>query len=82
MFIKNTDVPLAQYTTFRQKKIAKLLEKDVFKVVTTDSILSNAQIFNSCFVNKIKNLGTNKMYKKSQLVIQAYNNKEKDLTLM
>ena len=48
---KNTDALPAQYTASRQKEIAKLLEKGVFKVVTTDSILSNAQIFNSRFVD-------------------------------
>jgi len=42
-------------------------------------ILQGVQLFNSRFVNKIKNKGTNKAFKKSQLVIQAYNNLEKEL---
>lgn len=33
-FIKNVDAPLAQYIASRQKKIAKLLEKNIFKIVT------------------------------------------------
>ena len=39
------------------------------------------KVFNSRFVDEIKNLGTNKAFKKSRLVIQAYNNPEKDLIL-
>lgn len=54
----------AQYITSRQKVIARLLKKDVFKVVILDSILSNAHILNSYFDNKIKNLGTAKSYEK------------------
>ena len=82
VFIKNTEAPMAQYIASRQKDIAGLLEKGVFKVVPTDSILSNAQIFNSRFVDEIKNPGTDKAYEKSRLVVQAYNDKEKDLVLM
>lgn len=79
MFInKNANNKSAQYITSIQKKIARLLEKCIFKVVTTHNILSNAQIFNSRFVNKIKNLDINKTYKKSRLVVLAYNNQEKD----
>ena len=39
------------------------------------------QLFNSHFVDEIKNLGTNKAFKKSQLVIQVYNDQEKELVL-
>ena len=78
---KNADDKLAQYTVSRQKEVAGLLEKGVFKIITTNDIPSNAQIFNSRFVDKIKNLGTDKAYEKSLLVIQAYNDQEKDLIL-
>ena len=82
IFIKNVDMPLAQYTAFRRKKIAGLLGKGVFKVVTSADILSNAQIFNFYFVDKVKHVGTNKVYEKSWLIIQAYNNQKKDLVLI
>lgn len=72
---------MAQYTAFRQKKIDGLVEKGVFQVVNTISIPSNIQIFNFGFVDKIKNLDTNKAYEKSLLVVQAYNDNEKDLIL-
>lgn len=61
--------------------VAKLFEKSVFKIVTPNSISSNARIFNLNFVNKIKNPSIDRVYKISWLVVQAYNNKEKDLIL-
>lgn len=78
---KNADIKPAQYTESKQKKIARLLEKDVFRVVTTINIPINAQIFNSHFINKVKNTGTDKAYKKSWLIILAYNDQEKELVL-
>lgn len=47
----------------------------------TEDILSNALIFKSNFVDKIKNLDIVKVYKKSWLVLQVYNDKKKDLVL-
>ena len=44
-------------------------------------MLKGVRFFNSQFINKIKNKGTNKAFKKSQLIIQAYNNLEKKLVL-
>ena len=81
MFIKNFDAPPTQYTAFRQKEIAKLLEKNVFKVVISADILSNTQIINSRFVDKVKHVGIDKANEKSQLVVQAYNDKKIDLVL-
>lgn len=78
---KNANILSTQYTASRQKEITGLLEKGVLKVVTTEDIPSNTQIFNSYFVDEMKNSGTDKAYEKSQLVVQAYNNKEKDLVL-
>lgn len=75
-FIKNADMELTQYTAFRQKKIAGLPEKGVFKVVITKDIPSNASIFNSRFVDKIKNPGIDKAYEKIRLVVQAYNDQK------
>lgn len=72
---------LTQFATSRQKKIAGLLEKSIFKFVTSVNILSNTQIFDSCFVDKVKHTSTDKAYKKSRLVVQAFNNQEKDLVL-
>lgn len=82
MFInKNPDTQRVQYIASGQKEIAKLLEKSIFKVFTTEDISSNIQIFNSRFVDEIKNLDTDKAYDKSWLVVQAYNDQERNLIL-
>lgn len=39
------------------------------------------RIFNSRFVDEIKNKDTDKAFEKSRLVVQAYNNKEKTAVL-
>jgi len=68
---------LVQETPFmdsQYKEINRLLEKGVFAVVTERDILQGIHIFNSHFINKIKHPGTDKAFKKSRLVIQAYNN--------
>jgi hypothetical protein len=39
------------------------------------------RIFNARFVDKVKNPGTERAFEKSRLVMQAYNNKEKQLVL-
>lgn len=71
-----------QYTASRQKEIIGLLEKGVFKIVIFKDILSNTQTLKSHFVDKIKNLGTDKANKKSRLVIQAYNDPKNDFILI
>lgn len=43
---------------------------------------SSIQGFNFCFINNIKDLYTDKVYKKSCPVLYTYNNKMKNLTLM
>lgn len=67
---------------FRQKKIAGLLEKEIFKIVTSEDVPSNTHIFDSHFVNKINNPGIDQVYEKSCFVIQAHNDKNKNLVLM
>lgn len=66
---KNTDVQLAQYTASRQKEIIGLYEKSDFKVTFIYDIPSNVQIFNSRFIDEIKNPSTNKVYDKIWLII-------------
>ena len=45
-------------------------------------ILSNTQVFNSCFDDHIKDLYTNKANKKNCLIVHTYNNKKKNIMLM
>ena len=47
-----------------------------------EEIQSSTQVFNSHFVNDIKDPYTDKAYKKSCLVVHTYNNKKKNLVLM
>jgi hypothetical protein len=58
------------------------LEKGVFELVNLSDIPKGLQIFNSRFVDEIKHPGTDQAYEKSRLVVQAYNDRGKDLILM
>jgi hypothetical protein len=46
-----------------------LLEKEVFKLVKKKNISQGIRIFNSRFVNELRNQGTDKVFKKSRLVV-------------
>ena len=50
-------------------------------VIMEKDVLQGVRIFNLYFINKIKHPSTNKAFKKLRLIIQAYNNKGKDLVL-
>ena len=63
-----------QFAASRRKEITGLLEKGVFKITKLANVPQGVRLFNSRFVDEIKNLGTNKAFEKSQLVVQAYNN--------
>ena len=77
----DVDSWLCQYPASRQKQIAKLLKKEVFRIVTPEKIPSNAQVLNPYLVNKIKDLYTDKAYDKSCPVMQVHNNKKENLVL-
>ena len=59
-----------------------MFEKDCFEIVSTFEMFHGIKIFNSRFVNEIKNINTINAYEKSRLVMQTYNdqNKAKVLT--
>jgi hypothetical protein len=83
---KNPDVTLflqedLQYEDSRQSEIAGLLEKGVFQVTPRSEVLEGARVFNSRFVDEIKNKGTENELKKSRLVVQAYNDENKHVVL-
>ena len=85
--IANTTIYLqndgnTQFSALRQKEVIGLLKKGVFKIIKLYDMLKGVRLFNLWFVNKIKNKGTNKAFKKSRLVIQAYNDLEKELVLI
>ena len=57
------------FTESWHKEINGLLKKGVFKFINTADVLKGVRIFNSRFINKIKNAGIDKAFKKSRLVI-------------
>jgi hypothetical protein len=77
----NLQPPLPLYTDSRRKELNSLLKKGVFKLINIADIPQRVRIFNSRFVNQIKDAGTDKAFKKSRLVVQAYNNQGKELVL-
>ena len=84
--IANTTIYLqnnsnTQFSTLQQKEVTGLLKKGIFKIIKLYNILKRVRLFNLQFINKVKNKGTNKAFKKLQLIIQAYNNLEKKLVL-
>jgi len=53
----------------------------VFEVTKLENIPSGTRLFNSRFVDEVKNAGTDAAFEKSRLVVQAYNDEEKKLVL-
>ena len=60
---------LLSFTKSWCKEINGLLKKNIFKFINTVNILKRVRIFNSWFVNEIKNAKIDKAFKKSRLVI-------------
>jgi hypothetical protein len=79
VFITN-EAPI-QFASLRQKELTGLLENSVFAVVKIIDILPGIRIFNSRFIDKVKNAGTSDAFEKSRLVVQAYKDGEKDTVL-
>lgn len=69
------------YVESRLKEINGLLEMGVFEVVNISNVPQGARIFGSRFVDEIKNIGTEKAFEKSRLVIKAFNDNGKDQVL-
>jgi hypothetical protein len=46
-----------------------------------NDVSSNARIFDSRFVNEIKNLDIDKAFEKSRLIVQAFDDSDKNLIL-
>ena len=65
----DVNMKLHPYILSKQKAILGLLEKSVFQVVNPKDVPVGIQVFNSQFVNEIKNAGTDKAFEKSCLVV-------------
>ena len=67
----------ASFVESRKKEINDLFEKGCFEIISTFDVFHETRIFNSRFVDEIKNIGTIDAYEKSRLVVQAYNDDDK-----
>jgi hypothetical protein len=74
-------IAFSQFAAFRQKKINDLIEKDVFQSVDKNDVSFDVRIFNFRFINEIKHFDTDKAFEKSRLVMQAFNDQNKNLVL-
>ena len=53
----------------RLKEFNELLEKGVFEIIHIDDLFTKARVFESRFVNQMKNEGIEKTFEKSRLII-------------
>ena len=61
--------PSANFQTSRLKEFNELFEKEVFEIIYIDDLFTEARVFESRFVNQMKNKETEKAFEKSRLVI-------------
>ena len=69
--------PLANFQTFRLKELNELLEKRVFEIIYIDDLFIKTRVFESRFINQMKNEGTEKAFEKSRLIMQIFNDSKK-----
>ncbi|KAE8550702.1 hypothetical protein EYB25_003641 [Talaromyces marneffei] len=70
-----------QFDESRRREVTGLLERGVFVAVNYEDIPLEARIYGFRFVDEVKNKGTDKAFEKSRLVVQAYNDKDKEFVL-
>ena len=68
---------LATFVKSRRKQINHLMKKSVFEIIQRFQISERIKIFDSRFVNEIKNIYTITIFEKFRLVIQVYNDQGK-----
>ena len=73
--------PFANFQTSRLKELNGLLEKEVFEIIHIDDLFTEARVFKSRFMNQMKNEETEKAFEKSRLIIQTFNDSEKQKIL-
>lgn len=76
-FLRNNTFLVLSFTNSQYKEINSLFDKYTFKIITILDISSRMRIFNSRFVNKIKNKKIATAFEKSIVVVQVYNNHSK-----
>ena len=63
------DIPLPQFHTSCQKELTGLVKKGVFEIIKLINIFNKIKLFNSWFINEIKNLKMDLTFEKLKLVI-------------
>ncbi len=61
----------SSFIAFRQKEIVDLLEKEIFLSINKRNVSLNIRIFNSRFVDEVKNSDTEKAFEKFRLMMQT-----------
>ena len=61
--------PFANFQIFRLKKLNELFEKEVFEIINIKDLFIRARVFESRFINQIKNEGIEKAFEKSRFII-------------
>ncbi len=72
---------VSSFIASRQKKIASLLEKNVFISIDKKNVSINVRIFSFRFVNEIKHSEIEKAFEKFRLMIQTFNDQNKIFVL-
>jgi hypothetical protein len=75
-------IAFSQFALFRQEEINDFIEKDVFQSVSKNDVSSDVRIFSSRFVDEIKHFDIDKAFEKSRLVVQTFNDQNKNLILI
>lgn len=78
--IDSASIP-SNFVESRQKEIDGLIASNVFEIINVEDIPENSRIFKTRFVDQIKHEGTPEAYYKSRLVVQAYNDTDKQTIL-
>jgi hypothetical protein len=74
-------IAFSQFAASRQKKINDLIEKNVFQSINKNDVSFDVRIFNFRFVDEIKHFDIDKAFEKSRLVVQTFNDQNKNLML-
>ena len=81
IFFQNDSQDLLLQSIFfvksRKKKINDFFEKNCFEIVSTANLSREIRIFNSRFVDEIKNINIANAYEKFRLMMQIYNDEKK-----
>ena len=59
---------LANFQTFRLKKLNKLFAKGIFEIINIKDLFIKTRVFENRFINQIKNEGIEKAFEKSRLI--------------